>query len=102
MAMAFYPFLYSQEEKLNLVVNKAILIQPFGTIYLPYPPPPPFQAFLRIIQIFSYICLVFILLFRFDKAKSDKSQKMSISVLIHLNFANILNFGVILGFADVY
>ena len=39
--MAFYPFLHphtdSPEEKLNLVVNKAILI----AYHLPPPPPPP-------------------------------------------------------------
>ena len=37
-----------------------------------------------------------------DKMKSDKSQKTSISVPIHSNFVNILNFGFVLGFADVY
>ena len=37
-----------------------------------------------------------------EKTKSDKSQKMSISVPIHSNFANILNFGFVLVFADVY
>ena len=36
--------------------------------------------------------------------KSDKSQKLSISVSIHSNFVNILklNFGFVVVFADVY
>ena len=38
--------------------------------------------------------------------KSDKTQKLSISVSIHSNFVNILklklNFGFVLIFADVY
>ena len=48
----------------------------------------------------TQICLFSIICLRFDKMKLGKSQKMSISELIHTNFANILNFGFVLGFVD--
>ena len=45
MAIIFYPFLYPrtdspEEEKLNVVVNKATLLRTLGH-YLPTIPPPP-------------------------------------------------------------
>ena len=112
--MAFYPFLHlytvSPEEKLNLVVNKAILILTLR-YYLPTIPPvpsPPCLVWKNIAdikhvvnQVHIYICLFFIL-YQFlydtflDKTKSDKSQKMSNSVPIHSDFVNMIFFRALL------
>ena len=99
MAMALYPLLHieiqiSPEEKLSAYhtpYHAFLTMQ----ITLRQPGPNIFFLFFILFQIFFFSTNFFI------KRSQKNHKRCSDSVLIHLNFANILSFGFVLDIADV-